>query len=467
MSNVAIVGRPNVGKSSLFNKLTKSKKAIVSEFEGLTRDRQVSKTIIDNLSYEIIDSGGLNFSNNNSALDSQILNQTNLATDEADLVLFVVDYKSGLLPDDQEISKLLRKKNKDICLVINKVDGVSDETAKLDFMKLGYQQVICTSVSHNYGIDSIIEFIAHKLDGIPVEPSEINDNFKIAILGKPNAGKSTLINSLIGSDRLIASNLPGTTIDSIEIEFELNSDKYILVDTAGIRRKGKVTSKEEKFALLKSLESAKNANFILLIIDSSVGITSQDQALISECLKSYKPLLLLFNKWDLLNQYEKDRFNGDLEQFNLNFGFIDNIKISAEKKTNLSKIFKNIKEIRENLSKEYKTSILNKLLEDALINHPPSISKGIRPKLKFMSFVSKSPLSFKIHGNHLEGLVPSYKKYLDNYFRKALSLQSIPLRMIFEAADNPYAHKAKRVSTGLVTRRKIKNQLRKKLSSKN
>jgi GTP-binding protein len=259
MSNIAIVGRPNVGKSSLFNKLTKSKKAIVSEFEGLTRDRQASKTIIDNLSYEIIDSGGLNFSNNNSALDSQILNQTNLATDEADLVLFVVDYKTGLLPDDQVISKLLRKKNKDICLVINKVDGVSDETAKLDFMKLGYQQVICTSVSHNYGIDSIIEFIAHKLDGIPVEPNEINDNFTIAILGKPNAGKSTLINSLIGSDRLIASNLPGTTIDSIEIEFELNSDKYILVDTAGIRRKGKVTSKEEKFALLKSLESAKNA----------------------------------------------------------------------------------------------------------------------------------------------------------------------------------------------------------------
>ena len=466
MNNVAIVGRPNVGKSSLFNKLTKSKKAIVSEFEGLTRDRQVGKTVINKLAYEIIDSGGLNFSKNNNALDSQILNQTNLAADEADLVLFVVDFKSGLLPDDQVISKLLRKKDKDICLVINKVDGVSDEIAKLDFIKLGYQQVICTSVSHNYGIDSIVELIVHKLEGIPVS-NEINDNFKIAILGKPNAGKSTLINSLIGSDRLIASDLPGTTIDSIEIEFELNSDKYILVDTAGIRRKGKVTAKEEKFALLKSLESAKNANFILLIIDSSVGITSQDQALITECLKSFKPLILLFNKWDLLNQYEKERFDSELEKFNLNFGFIDNIKISAEKKTNLSKIFKNIKEIRKHLSKEFKTSILNKLLEDALINHPPSISKGLRPKLKFMSFVSKSPLSFKIHGNHLEDLNPSYKRYLDNYFRKALSLQSIPLKMIFEASDNPFAHKAKKVSTGLVTRRKIKNQLRKKLSSKN
>jgi len=465
MNNVAIVGRPNVGKSSIFNKLTKSKKAIVSEFEGLTRDRQVGKTVVNNLAYEIIDSGGLNFSKNNNALDSQILNQTNLAADEADLVLFVVDYKSGLLPDDQVISKLLRKKDKDICLVINKVDGVSDEIAKLDFIKLGYQQVICTSVSHNYGIDSIVELIVNKLDGIPIL-NEINDNFKIAIIGKPNAGKSTLINSLIGSDRLIASDLPGTTIDSIEIEFEINSDKYILVDTAGIRRKGKVTVKEEKFALLKSLESAKSANFILLIIDSSVGITSQDQALITECLKSFKPLILLFNKWDLLNQYEKERFDSELEKFNLNFGFIDNIKISAEKKTNLSKIFKNIKEIRQHLSKEYKTSILNKLLEDALINHPPSISKGLRPKLKFMSFVSKSPLSFKIHGNHLEDLPPSYKRYLDNYFRKALSLQSIPLKMIFEASDNPYAHKAKKISTGLVTRRKIKNQLRKKLSGK-
>jgi len=465
MNNVAIVGRPNVGKSSIFNKLTKSKKAIVSEFEGLTRDRQVGKTVVNNLAYEIIDSGGLNFSKNNNALDSQILNQTNLAADEADLVLFVVDYKSGLLPDDQVISKLLRKKDKDICLVINKVDGVSDEIAKLDFIKLGYQQVICTSVSHNYGIDSIVELIVNKLDGIPIL-NEINDNFKIAIIGKPNAGKSTLINSLIGSDRLIASDLPGTTIDSIEIEFEINSDKYILVDTAGIRRKGKVTVKEEKFALLKSLESAKSANFILLIIDSSVGITSQDQALITECLKSFKPLILLFNKWDLLNQYEKERFDSELEKFNLNFGFIDNIKISAEKKTNLSKIFKNIKEIRQHLSKEYKTSILNKLLEDALINHPPSISKGLRPKLKFMSFVSKSPLSFKIHGNHLEDLPPSYKRYLDNYFRKALSLQSIPLKMIFEASDNPYAHKAKKINTGLVTRRKIKNQLRKKLSGK-
>ena len=467
MNSIAIVGRPNVGKSSLFNKLTKSKRAIVSEFEGLTRDRQIGKVIVNDFIYEIIDSGGLNFSKRNEILDSKILSQTNQAADEADLILFVVDYKSGLLPDDQIISKLLRKKNKDICLIINKVDGVSDEIAKQDFLKLGYQQIICTSVSHNYGIDLIIELFVHKLKGMSAEPNDKNDNFKIAILGKPNAGKSTLINSIIGTDRLIASDLPGTTIDSIEIELELNAEKFILVDTAGIRRKGKVTVKEEKFALLKSLESAKNANFILLIIDSSVGITSQDQALITECLKSFKPLILLFNKWDLLNQYEKERFDSELEKFNLNFGFIDNIKISAEKKTNLSKIFKNIKEIRQHLSKEYKTSILNKLLEDALINHPPSISKGLRPKLKFMSFVSKSPLSFKIHGNHLEDLAPSYKRYLDNYFRKALSLQSIPLKMIFEASDNPYAHKAKKVSTGLVTRRKIKNQLRKKLSSKN
>ena len=164
----------------------------------------------------------------------------------------MVDYKSGLLPDDQVISKLLRKKDKDICLVINKVDGVSDEIAKLDFTNLGYQQVICTSVSHNYGIDLIVELIVHKLDGIPIS-NEINENFKIAILGKPNAGKSTLINSLIGSDRLIASDLPGTTIDSIEIEFELNSDKYILVDTAGIRRKGKVTIKGRKICAIKSI----------------------------------------------------------------------------------------------------------------------------------------------------------------------------------------------------------------------
>lgn len=465
MNSIAIVGRPNVGKSSLFNRLTKSKSAIVSEFEGLTRDRQIGKIIAGDLFYEVIDSGGINFSKKNEVLDTQILKQTNLAAQEADFILFVVDYKSGLLPDDQAISKILRKKNKEICLVINKVDGVSDEIAKLDFMKLGYDQVICTSVTHNYGIESIIELIADRLDGSPLEFDK--NDFKIAILGKPNAGKSTLVNVLIGSERLIASSLPGTTIDSIEIEFELNDEKYILIDTAGIRRKGKVAAKEEKFALLKSLESAKNANFILIIIDASVGITSQDQALITESLKLFKPLILLFNKWDLLNKYEKERFDEQLEKFNLNFGFIDNIKISAEKKTNLSKIFRKIKEIRQQLNKEYKTSILNKILEDALINHPPSIYKGIRPKLKYMSFVSKSPLSFKIHGNHLEDLPPSYKRYLDNYFRKSLSLQSIPIKLVFEVSDNPYAHKAKKVSTGLVTRRKIKNQLRKKLSGKN
>lgn len=466
MSSIAIIGRPNVGKSSLFNKLTNSRKSIVSEYEGLTRDRQSSLVKIDGSFFEIIDSGGLNYSNKDLIFNKEIITQTNLAADEADLILFMVDYKAGLVADDVQISKLLRKKDKKICLIINKVDGVSDEIASTEFYKLGYQNIICTSIAHNYGLDLIKEFISANLESDINSSSNEVSLFKIAVIGKPNAGKSTFINSVIGSHRLIATEIPGTTIDSIDIEFEWNNEKLILVDTAGIRRKGKVTQKEEKFALLKSLETAKTANFIFFVIDATEGITSQDQGILTEALKSYKPMLILFNKWDLLDEYQKERFESEFDKFIRNFSFVDHLKISAQKKTNLNNVFKKLVEVRSALAKDFKTSMLNNLMSDALINHPPSISKGIRPKIKFTSFMSRNPLAFKLHGNHLEAITPSYKRYLEKYFRQSLNLKSIPLKLVFENSINPYEDKAKKISTGLVTRRKIKNKLRDKLSKK-
>ena len=468
MNSIAIIGRPNVGKSSLFNRLTKSRKAIVSEFEGLTRDRQSTILLINNHAYELIDSGGLNFNNSDNVINKEIINQTNQAADEADLVLFVVDYKSGLTSDDILISKLLRKKEKKVCLIINKVDGVDSSLASSEFFKLGLKDIICTSVSHNYGIDNIVEFIEDNLTGDLIDNHLSEDPlFKIAVIGKPNAGKSTFINSVIGSQRLIASNIPGTTIDSIEIEFEWNGDRLILIDTAGIRRKGKVTQKEEKFALLKSLESAAQANFIFIMIDATEGITAQDQAIISEALNLYKPMILLINKWDLMDEYQKERFDAEYDKFSKNFNFLECLKISAEKKTNLSKVHKKLMSVKSVLDNEFKTSMLNTILSDALLNHPPSISKGIRPKIKFVSFYSRSPLAFKLHGNHLDGVSPSYKRYLEKFFRQALNFQSIPLKLIFSAPENPYGKNNKKISTGLVTRRKIKNKLREKLSNKN
>jgi GTP-binding protein len=466
MNSIAIIGRPNVGKSSLFNKLTNSRKSIVSEFEGLTRDRQSSLIKIDGTYFEIVDSGGLNYSNKDLIFNKEIISQTNQAADEADLIFFMVDYKAGLVADDVQISKLLRKKDKPICLIINKVDGVNEDIASSEFYKLGYSDIICTSIVHNYGIDLIKEYILNNLEGVSEAASNTNDLFKIAVIGKPNAGKSTFINSVIGSQRLIATEIPGTTIDSIDIEFEWNNEKIILVDTAGIRRKGKVTQKEEKFALLKSLETARVADFIFFMIDSTEGITSQDQGILTEALKSYKPMLILFNKWDLLDEYHKERFEAEFDKFIRNFSFVEHLKISAQKKTNLNKVFKKLLEVRGLLKNEFKTSMLNNLLSDALINHPPSISKGIRPKIKFTSFMSRNPLAFKLHGNHLEAITPSYKRYLEKYFRQTLNLKSIPLKLVFENSNNPYEDRAKKISTGLVTRRKNKNKLRDKLSKK-
>jgi len=468
MNSIAIIGRPNVGKSSLFNRLTKSRKAIVSEFEGLTRDRQSSILLINDYVYELIDSGGLNFDHSDNVMNKEIIHQTNQAADEADVVLFVVDYKSGLTSDDMLISKLLRKKEKKVCLIINKVDGVDSNLASSEFFKLGFEDMICTSVSHNYGMDNIFEYIMDNLSGELLDHDLQQDPlFKIAVIGKPNAGKSTFINSVIGAQRLIATNIPGTTIDSIEIEFEWHGDKLILIDTAGIRRKGKVTQKEEKFALLKSLESAAQANFIFIMIDATEGITAQDQAIISEALSLYKPMILLINKWDLMDDYQKERFDAEYDKFSKNFNFLECLKISAEKKTNLSKVHKKLMSIKSVLDNQFKTSMLNSILSDALLNHPPSISKGIRPKIKFISFYSRSPLAFKIHGNHLDGVSLSYKKYLEKFFRQSLNFQSIPLKLIFSSPENPYEKNNKKISTGLVTRRKIKNKLREKLNNKN
>jgi GTP-binding protein len=202
------------------------------------------------------------------------------------------------------------------------------------------------------------------------------------------------------------------------------------------------------------------------MIDSTEGITSQDQGILTEALKSYKPMLILFNKWDLLDEYQKERFEAEFDKFIRNFSFVDHLKISAQKKTNLNKVFKKLLEVRGLLKNDFKTSMLNNLLSDALINHPPSISKGIRPKIKFTSFMSRNPLAFKLHGNHLEAITPSYKRYLEKYFRQTLNLKSIPLKLVFENSNNPYEDRAKKISTGLVTRRKIKNKLRDKLSKK-
>jgi GTP-binding protein len=471
MFRVSLVGRPNVGKSSLFNAITKTKKAIVSDFSGLTRDRQLYIVQYNDHELEFCDTGGLDFSNKEK-LNLKIKEQALLSLDESDLILFVVDAKDGLTGSDEEINLILRKLNKPILLIINKSEGKKESDALSTFYKLGYKDILLTSSTHNQGIKNIFEYIELQFLTSELYRSEDDNSvnadrrIKLCVIGKPNVGKSTFINKIIGSDRLIAFDMPGTTVDSIEIDFDWKDLKLTLIDTAGIRRKGKVIQKEEKFSLLKSLENMNFSDIVIVMIDATEKITSQDVTLLTNCFNSYKPTILIINKWDLLDEYNKSQFNDALDKFQQKFSFIPPIKISALKAKNFNEIYKTLSLVNDISKTSLKTSIVNKVLIDALQNQQPPISKGIRPKIKFMNVTSTNPFTFVLHGNHLDEIAQTYKKYLEKYFRQAFKLDLVPIKLTFINASNPFNKRVKPIKTGLVTRRRAKNEFKKKMKAK-
>ena len=459
MSLVAIVGRPNVGKSTIFNILTRSKSAIVADFSGLTRDRKYGT--IANTSITLIDTGGLNEDSDN--ISNAIKEQADLAIEEADYILFVVDAIDGLLPLDREIAKSLRKQNKEITLLINKTDNARLEESSADFNSLGFKQTVFLSASHNKGFSELRELLTDFDDSEPLEEINFESNsVKISIIGRPNAGKSTLINALIGEDRLVVSSESGTTRDSIDVPLDIGGKQFTLIDTAGMRRKRSIKEETEKFSVSKSVDSIKRADLVILLLDGSENIVDQDIHLIGLTLAIGRPILVVANKIDLLNKLDKENLENKI---NRKLKFASYIKlhyISAKEKKGLKKLLRLADTIYEESLRDLDTSIINKILKSAIYNQQPAMSGRFRPKLRYAHSGGKNPPKIIIHGNNLKEVQDSYTRYLENYFRKELALGSTPLEIIYKNQENPYKNKPNQLNDRQIRKRKRMIKRRKK-----
>jgi len=467
MKSIAIIGRPNVGKSSIFNAITKTRDALVANIPGLTRDRHYAKIIVNNSTFSIVDTGGLE-PNNKLDISNKISEQSHWAIDESDVILFIVDGREGLTPDDERIEIELRKKNKPTLLVINKSEGKSEDILISEFSSLGLKNIICISASHREKINLIFDFLIPFSDNTADDEKIDEEIIKLSILGKPNVGKSTLINSIIGEERLISQNEPGTTRGSITVDFEINGKRFKLTDTAGIRKKGKVTDVIEKFSILKSLLNIDKADACILIIDALSGFTSQDLQIFGYVIESGKPLVIAINKWDALDSYKKDILKKEIDK---KIGLLSNfeiVHISALKKVGIKRLLELSLEAFNSSKTKMTTPVLNSLLKELVISHQPPISKGIRPKLKFAHQGDSVPPTIIIHGNHLSGLRHDYIKYLESSFIKFFNLRGTSLRIQLNEADNPFEKKGNKVTkTGLVTRRRQINKKRAEIKKRN
>lgn len=466
MKTVALIGRPNVGKSSLFNVLTFSRNALVSDTPGLTRDRNYATININGSKFIIIDTGGIE-EVKSQTITQKIVEQTNLAIDESDIIFFIVDGKFGRHNFDDEIAQHLRKKSKKILLIINKTESMSYELAMAEFESYGFKDKVCISASHRIGTNLLQEYLMAHSEPEENIISSNNDSIKISILGKPNVGKSTLINAIVGEERFISFNKPGTTRDSIAVDYYYEDKKLILIDTAGIRKKGKVIDKIEKFSLLKSLLSIENSNLSVLVIDACDGLTSQDLQIMSYIIDSGRPFILVVNKCDILDTYGKKLLKDTLEKKIHFFSNFEIVYISALKKIGLKNIFKSSMRAYNSSRKKIKTSELNNFLNEIQNAHQPPIYKGIRPKLKYAHQGAICPPTIIIHGNHLDGVKKDYLRYIETTLIKTFNLVGTPLKIELVEGKNPYHEKLDKIKkVGLVTRRREINLKRSQIKNK-
>ncbi len=458
-SVIAIVGRPNVGKSTLFNILTGSRSAIVADFSGLTRDRKYGN--VKDSSLVLIDTGGISMEDTD--MSEAIKKQTENAIEEADSIFFIVDAIEGLLPLDEVIADLLRKQNKRITLIINKVDNNKIEGYSTEFDKLGFAETIRVSAAHNIGLSDIRTILNDFEDSQEVIESSIStDSLKISIIGRPNAGKSTLVNQLLGEERVLVSPESGTTRDSIEVPLKANSKEITLIDTAGMRRKRSIKEETEKFSVSKSVESIKKANVVILLLDSSEDIVDQDIHLLGLTLTIGRPVVIAANKLDILSKERKVELENNINRKIRFAQYLEPHFISAKKGTGVKKLLRKAEKAYNTSIKELDTSVLNKVLKEAVFNQQPSMSGRFRPKLRYVHAGGKNPPKIVIHGNNLKELKDSYTKYLENFFRKKLSLGETPLSILYKEQSNPFKNKPNKLTDRQIKKRKRIVKRRKK-----
>jgi len=438
---IALVGRPNVGKSTLFNRLTRSRSALVSDFPGMTRDRQYGEAELAGQRFIVIDTGGI--TDEQHGIDQLTTEQSRQAIGEADVVLFVVDARSGLTPVDFEIAKILRTSNKNNLIVVNKAEGMEEEIATADFFQLNLNhQPLAISAAHGGGIDDLSNAIIPlcektNLDNHPIEPN----NIRLAIVGRPNVGKSTLTNRMLGEERVIVYDQPGTTRDSIFVPLKRLDQDYTLIDTAGLRRRGRVFETTEKFSVVKTLQAIDAAQVILLIIDGQEGITEQDLRLLGFILDNNKALVIAINKWDGMTADNKNKV---LKTIDRRLDFIPFVRIhhiSALHGSGVGNLFDSINEAYASAGKKMNTPKLTKILQQAVSDHTPPMVQNRRIKLRYAHSGGNFPPRIIIHGNQLNSLPESYKRYLANTFIKQLKLMGTPVKIELKKGENPFSQR--------------------------
>lgn len=438
---IAIVGRPNVGKSTLFNRLTKSRDAIVADFAGLTRDRHYGQGRLGRREYIVIDTGGFE-PDAESGIFKEMAKQTRQAVAEADVVIFVVDVRAGLSAQDHDISNYLRRLGKPCLLVANKAEGMREGSQLAEFYELGLGEVLPVSAAHGQGVRSMLEAALDALNlPEPEEDAQPDENapIRLAVAGRPNVGKSTLINTWLGEERLVAFDMPGTTRDAITVPFERGGKQFELIDTAGLRRKGKVFEAIEKFSVVKTLQAIESANVVLLLLDAEQGVTDQDAHIAGFILEAGRAVVLAVNKWDAIDSYQREQVQRSIETRLPFMKFAELHFISAKKRQGIGPLWGSIAKAYEAANRKMPTPQLTRLLQEAVQFQAPKRTGMFRPKLRYAHQGGMNPPVIVVHGNSLEGVTDAYKRYLEGRFRKAFDLTGTPLRVEMKTARNPFA----------------------------
>ncbi len=439
---LVLVGRPNVGKSTLFNRLTKSRDAIVADMPGLTRDRHYGHGRLGRKPYLVVDTCGFEPLVKDGILH-QMARQTEQAIAEADAVVFVVDGRTGLTPHDKEIANMLRRLDRPVFVAVNKAEGLNSGMVEADFHELGLGEPLAISAAHGEGVRGLVDLA---LESFP-EPEDDewhSDATRVAIVGRPNVGKSTLINTLLGEERVIAFDAPGTTRDSIEIDFERGGRKYVLVDTAGMRKRGRVFEAIEKFSVVKTLQAIEDANVVILMVDAQADVSDQDAHIADFIVQSGRALVVAVNKWDGLDHYVREQTRQILQR---KLKFLDFAKfhfISARENIGLEALFRSVDGAYSAAMTKLSTPRLTRVLADAIARQAPPKHGLFRPKPRYAHQGGSNPPIVVIHGNAVEHIADSYRRYLEHTFREAFKLQGTPLRIQFVSAKNPFADKERK-----------------------
>lgn len=452
---VALVGRPNVGKSTLFNALTRTRDALVHDQPGVTRDRNYGMCRLDpERPFVLVDTGGI--AGVDEGLAGATARQSRAAAEEADLILFIVDGREGASSLDDDILAWLRRAAKPVLLVVNKTDGIDAQAALAEFARYGLRDAIGVSSAHRTGIDRLLERVYALLptQGAGEQLDEDPRRIRVAFIGRPNVGKSTLVNRLLGEERMIASEVPGTTRDSIAVDLERDGRKYRLIDTAGIRRKSKVDEAVEKFSVVKTLQAIEQCQVAVVMIDASEGVTDQDASVLGAVLDAGRALVVAANKWDGQTEYQRGQVEGLLMRKLAFVDWAEKVRISAKHGSGLRELFGAIHRAHASATRTFSTSEVTRALEIAYESNPPPSVRGHPPKLRFAHPGGENPPTFVVHGTRLKTLNESYRRYLENFFRKRFQLVGTPVRFVFKEGENPYKDKKNVLTERQVQRKK-------------